>query len=276
MPVPKESFFRRRPVLVGIIVIALALLLAMTGVHRQVSSLVPVFVRTWLLPSGSLAESSKKDEIIVQLKAENLLLKRRLMDFEDLRDQEPILAGRTWVRARMLAVSLDRGQHFVEIDAGTASHGVERDQPVIAGRSLVGRIAGEKAGRSLVRLLSDTGSRVPIMIMQGTEAIAEGLCEGTGETRSLRLSMLQVAQETEITKGMEVVTSPILPAIPAGLVVGTIDKAERRITGEWTVTLTPIRPLGTFDSVMIIGPVAEATLPTGTRSKSSSPRPKSP
>lgn len=251
--------------------IALALILAMTGVHRKVSSLVPVCVRTWLLPSGSLAESSKKDEIIVQLKAENLLLKRRLMDFEDLRDQEPILAGRTWVRARMLAVSLDRGQHFVEIDAGTASHGVERDQPVIAGRSLVGRIAGEKAGRSLVRLLSDTGSRVPIMIMQGTEAIAEGLCEGIGETRSLRLSMLQVAQETELTKGMEVITSPLLPAIPAGLVIGTIDKAEQKTTGEWMVTLTPIRPLGTFDAVIVVGPVAEATLPTGTRSKSSSP-----
>jgi cell shape-determining protein MreC len=261
---------------VGIIVIALALLLAMTGVHRQVSSLVPVWTRSWILPKGSLPESAKKDEIIVQLRAENLLLKRRLMDFTDLKDQEFLLQGRTWVPGHILAVSLDRGQHFVEIDAGTASHGVERDQAVIAGRSLVGRIAGEKAGRSLVRLLSDTGSRIPIMIMQGTEAIAEGLCEGTGETRSLRLSMLQVAQETELTKGLEVVTSPLLPAIPAGLVVGTIDTAERRITGDWTVTLTPIRPLGTFDAVMVIGPVAEATLPTGTRSKSSSPRPKTP
>jgi cell shape-determining protein MreC len=88
--------------------------------------------------------------------------------------------------------------------------------------------------------------------------------------------MLQVAQETELTKGMEVVTSPLLPAIPAGLVVGTIEKAEHKINGEWSVTLTPIRPLGTFDSVIVIGPVAEATLPTGTRSKATSPRPKTP
>ena len=256
--------------------IALAAVIAASGVHRRLSSLMPVWVRIWLLPTGNLPESTKKDEIIVQLRAENLLLKRRLMDFDDLKDQEPILAGRTWVKARLLAVSLDRGQHFVEIDAGTASHGVERDQPVVAGRSLVGRITGEKAGRSLVRLLSDTGSRVPIMIMSGKEAIAEGLCEGTGETRSLRLSMLQVAQETELTKGMEVVTSPLLPAIPAGLVVGTIEKAEHKINGEWSVTLTPIRPLGTFDSVIVIGPVAEATLPTGTRSKATSPRPKTP
>jgi rod shape-determining protein MreC len=103
----------------------------------------------------------------------------------------------------------------VLINAG-ARDGLTRDQAVVTGDGLVGRLTdvGDRASRVL--LLTDLNSRVPVVIEETRErAILAG-------DNSERPTLAYLPPDARVTSGQRVVTSGNGGVLPPGLPIGTV------------------------------------------------------
>lgn len=125
----------------------------------------------------------------------------------------------SYITARILS---DVGSAFAKsllVDAGLGS-GVKKNQPVISGEGLVGRVieVGNKAARVL--LITDINSRVPVLIEGSNQhAILAGHNEAVP-------TLSYLPPDTEIKQGARVVTSGHGGLFPQGLPVGKIVMGE--------------------------------------------------
>lgn len=123
------------------------------------------------------------------------------------------------ITARVLA---DSGNAFVKsilVSAGRAD-GVEKNQAVLTGEGVVGRIidAGEQTSRIL--LITDINSRVPVLVEDIRQhAILGGTNEGF-------LRLLHLPPDLEILSGARIVTSGHGGLFPPGLAVGRVEYNE--------------------------------------------------
>ncbi len=122
-----------------------------------------------------------------------------------------------FVSTRILS---DAGNAFVKsvlAGAGTTD-GVKKNQPVISGEGVIGRIVETGSNVSRVLLLTDFNSRVPVMIEGSRQrAILSG--------NNTSLPMLKhIQQDTLIEDGMRVVTSGHGGLFAPGLPVGVVQK----------------------------------------------------
>jgi rod shape-determining protein MreC len=153
-----------------------------------------------------------------RLEVENAEL-RRLLNFVP----EPEASS---ISARVVA---DLSGAFAQsrlLNAGSAA-GVKKDQLVLTGEGLVGRVIGVSQRASRVLLITDISSRIPVFA--GPSRVRAMLAgDNTDRPKLIHL----VAGET-IKPGDEVVTSGIAGVFPPGLpvgVVGEVDEARISIT----------------------------------------------
>jgi len=106
--------------------------------------------------------------------------------------------------------------------------GVKVGNPVMSENGLVGRIIGVTEGASRVLLLTDTASKVPVMIDRTN---ARAILTGDGGPNP-KLEYLR--GESPVKEGDRVITSGDGGVIPRGLPVGT---AVRGLDGRWRVVL---------------------------------------
>ncbi len=269
--------------------LAISVVLLLTGVHRLLFSHLIAVLEPWradrveanTLPGDG--HGLDRAERLIRLNAINIVLRRRLREYEDLRRHRDIYAPREPIRSRILARHTREGRHYLEIDAG-ATDGVRRGSPVLAGWSLIGLVAGERARQSAVQLLTDLECEVPVAIYAPAEVapgeegeaprfrlgrwIADGVARGTGSTQRLKVVRIEDRDEFEIEPGMQVLTSGLANRLPAGLVVGTVRSVEvpdvrdparsepddgmRTGHGEWRVEVQPLRPWGTYHTVLVL------------------------
>lgn len=120
-----------------------------------------------------------------------------------------------YITAKIL---MDTGRSFVKtiLVSGNVNDGVLKDQPVVSGLGLVGRIidAGEKTSRVL--LVTDINSRVPVIIENSNQhAILAG-----GNEALPRL--IHLPEGSKVSAGARIVTSGYGGVFPKGLPVGTV------------------------------------------------------
>jgi rod shape-determining protein MreC len=120
-----------------------------------------------------------------------------------------------FITARVVGDTGGAFVHSMLINAGTRE-GVRKGQAVIAGETLVGRVAevGDRSGRIL--LLTDINSRIPVII-EGTRAKA--ILSGDNSDRP-RLQYLSPNSNPAV--GNRIVTSGHGGAFPPGMPVGVI------------------------------------------------------
>jgi rod shape-determining protein MreC len=106
--------------------------------------------------------------------------------------------------------------------------GVKAGQPVMSENGLVGRIIGVTNGASRVLLLTDTASKVPVMIDRTN---ARAILQGDGGPNP-KLDYLR--GQAPVKEGDRVITSGDGGVIPRGLPVGT---AVPGLDGRWRVVL---------------------------------------
>lgn len=125
----------------------------------------------------------------------------------------------TYITTRVIG---DGGSTFVKnlLLSGGASDGIIKNQAVLSGEGLVGRIieAGEKSSRVL--LLTDINSRVPVLIEDSRQ---HAILAGANDDLPV---LIHMPPDSEITEGARVITSGQGGMFPAGLPVGRVMKSE--------------------------------------------------
>lgn len=126
---------------------------------------------------------------------------------------------RRFVTARVVADASGAFARSLLINAG-AAQAIDRDQPVVAGGALVGRVAGVGSRSARVLLLTDLNSHIPVIVGEAGE---RGILAGNNSA-TLELGYLPAGTQT--APGDRVVTSGHGGVFPPGLAVGVVTRVE--------------------------------------------------
>jgi rod shape-determining protein MreC len=187
--------------------------------------------------------------------AENEELKKAL----EFRDNGGI-TGYDQVTARAIARSPTVWYSQVTLDAGSSS-GVRRNDPVVTGDGLVGRISDVTSGTSQVTMITDHRSAVSARILpDGPLGVVK---PEVGDPDDLLLDFIQ--EDREVSKGQELVTagstaSELESLFPYGIPVGEIAETEVDEQESFQrVLVKPFADLRDFEFAQILtgGPEAQ-------------------
>jgi rod shape-determining protein MreC len=160
-----------------------------------------------------LAVKSQNDELkallatLEEAKLENERI-RELVKFAQAQDYKTI-------GARVVGRPADSWERSIVVDRGTRD-GVKLGAAVIAAGGLVGQVVEVTPSSSKVRLITDAGSGVAVLVQRTRgEGVVRGSVEG-------RLNLDFVSKEKIPTKGDVLVTSGMGGAFPKGVVVGEV------------------------------------------------------
>uniref|UniRef100_UPI0030D805E7 rod shape-determining protein MreC n=1 Tax=unclassified Pseudomonas TaxID=196821 RepID=UPI0030D805E7 len=184
-------------------------------------------VRVW---EGATQELSSRSELTAEnekLKAEQLMMQRRLQKLAALTEQNvrlrELLNSAALVDDEVLATELigidpNPFTHRILIDKGEKD-GVVLGQPVLDARGLMGQVVEVMPYTSRVLLLTDTTHSIPVQVNRnGLRAIASG----TGNPE--RLELRHVADTADIKEGDLLVSSGLGQRFPAGYPVAMVSE----------------------------------------------------
>ncbi len=184
-------------------------------------------VRLW---EGATQELSTRSELTAEnekLKAEQLMMQRRLQKLAALTEQNvrlrELLNSAALVDDDVLATELigidpNPFTHRILIDKGEKD-GVVMGQPVLDARGLMGQVVEVMPYTSRVLLLTDTTHSIPVQVNRnGLRAIASG----TGNPE--RLDLRHVADTADIKEGDLLVSSGLGQRFPAGYPVAMVSE----------------------------------------------------
>lgn len=171
--------------------------------------------------------------VAMALKAENAAL-RKLMGYKPADNV-------TYATARVVGQSPGAYSNSLMINVGE-EQGLKPLQPVVDSFGLIGRVVDPASQTSRVLLLSDIGSRVPVIT--GTTR-QHAILAGTGGDL-LRLSFLTVEQNN-IKLGEQIVTTEEGGLIPGGIIIGSIFRKDKS-----GYMVKPVRPLTQSEYVRVM------------------------
>lgn len=147
-----------------------------------------------------------------ELEQENLALRKTLQFTE--KEKYPIVV------ARVIARISESGTPFLLINRGR-EQGIVLDAPVLADGVLVGKIVKVQANSSYVIPLIATGIKTAATFAGSSKT--NGVVEGE---LNASLMMRLIPKDVAVMQGMNVITSGLEARIPAGLLIGTVERAE--------------------------------------------------
>jgi rod shape-determining protein MreC len=190
--------------------------------------------------------SEQIDAEAVQAENEEL---RKALDLETDAD----IQGYEQVTSRVIARSPTVWYSQVTIDQGSSS-GVERDDPVLTGDGLVGRISETTPGQAQVTLITDHRSAVSARVLpDGPLGVVK---PEVGDPDDLLLDFIQ--EDREISRGQRLVTagstaSDLESLFPPGIPIGEVTNAEIQAQDTYQqVHLKPYADLRDFDYVQVL------------------------
>ncbi len=216
----------------------------------------PLQLLGWLDSSITSHESLLQEN--TNLRAEQILLRAQVQQLISLEKENkqlrallqssPRAQGKV-VAAQLLAVDTDPFSQEVILDRGSRV-GVFVGQPVLDANGVMGQIIKVGPLTSLVLLLTDTRSAIPVQVSSnGTRAIAKG----TGAVDSLEL--LNIPKTTQIKSGDLLVTSGLGQRFPEGYPVGTVKSVISRPGNHFAdITVTPAAHLNRSRLVLLVWP----------------------
>lgn len=202
-----------------------------------------------------------KNTELALLKKENVLLKEKLVLYEELQRRtlrlEKLLSLKeslpcSSIAAEVIAVSGNNYFLTITVNKGE-KHGITKNYIVVTPEGIVGRVIETASLSSKVLLITDPRSAVAGLISKNR---TRAVIQGTGK------NLCKVIVEdpfAQVEEGDIVITSGLGGIFPKGLVVGKITKVERnRGTGEINVAyLKPAVDLFRLEEVLIYEPCFE-------------------
>ncbi|MEO5656347.1 MAG: rod shape-determining protein MreC [Nitrospiria bacterium] len=196
------------------------------------------------LLQGELERMTSERDRLLEVAEENT----RLSALLDLRPPAlPPVRG-----ARVVGRDPSRWYQSITIDRG-GRHGSVADQGVALPSGIVGTVVKVFPSFSVVLLITDRQSAVPVLVQRTRE---QGIIEGTVGGR-VRLKYLPPS--SEIGTGDIILTSGLTEAFPKGLMVGTVTRVEHPEGALYPeVELAPAADLSRLEEVLILDPVPDA------------------
>lgn len=278
----RKQVRRRRAVLVALIVVSLVLLSS----HFSEADSGPLHtiqrgVATIFAPVGELAERALKpgrdlinwfDETFAargendDLHAEVAKLRAQVVASEEaeseneqfrkllgLADNNPGLGEYTLVTGRVIGRSPTVWFSDVTIDKGSSA-GVERNDAVVSGDGLVGRIGDVTPGTSQVQLITDHANAVSAQVLpSGPTGIVE---PEIGDPQTLLLDFIdnnETIQENQTLATAGWSNGTVSSAYPPGIPIGTVTQAQAGEQQQYQrVNVEPFADLRQLDYVQVL------------------------
>lgn len=204
---------------------------AIVGVRTHTTDLVAPVLSAFSRPFQNLAEAiggvsgaAALRAENAQLKAENVRLKEwyqtaLMLQAENKSLQEllslKVSTNGKYITARVIS---DAGNSFVKtiLVASGKNEGIQKNQAVLSGEGMLGRVieAGDTASRIL--LLTDINSRVPVLVEGSSQ---KAILAGSNEPY---LTLKHLPQDGSLSEGARIVTSGHGGLFPSGLPVGRV------------------------------------------------------
>lgn len=179
-----------------------------------------------------------------QLERENARLHELLSAYQAQLAIRPQLQAYTGaIQARVIGFPPEGGIDSVTIDKGTRS-GVARDDGVLAGAGVIGRVIEASPFTSQVALITDFTSTIPALVQRGRYW---GIARGNAD--SVRLEY--VSQDAQLRVGDNVVTAEAR-SFHSGALLGSIVKIERTSALYQTAIVKPAVDFSTLDRVVVL------------------------
>lgn len=273
-----RQIFRRGPVSVRVLLVALFVALTLVLVSTKTNFLQPVraFVLDLVAPfyavtdvgqvaSGWVEDNfASRDQLLQtnqKLMDENLILQSRIntmaaIQAENIRLRQ-LLGSTEFTEERVLIVELvgtppDTETHRIIIDRGS-SDGLTPGMPVVDATGLMGQVMAVGSDNSEVLMLSDRIHATPVEILRtGSRAVAEG----TGDYQSLRLR--NVPETVDIKINDEIITSGLGGTFPFGYPVGIVESVEKNSSTPFLeIRVRPHAGLQTSRQMLVLFSVSE-------------------
>jgi rod shape-determining protein MreC len=157
------------------------------------------------------------------------------------------------VTARVIGRSPTVWYSQVTIDQGSSA-GVERDDPVVTGDGLAGKVSDTTAGTAQVTLITDHRSAVSARVLQdGPLGVVK---PEVGDPDDLLLDFIQ--EDREVSRGQSLVTagstaSDLESLFPPGIPIGEVTKAEIQAQESYQrVHVKPFADLRDFEYAQVL------------------------
>jgi rod shape-determining protein MreC len=233
---------RTSPLTVTVTSVSAYLQLAVATVVHGVRSGFDAVVRT----PGLSAENGRLRRETAVLRAQNDEMRERLARLpaaQDLSDAQ--LAHPDGLAATVIGYDPEASMRIITVDRGAKDH-VHRDDGVVSGDGVVGRIVEVSPFSSKVLLVTDATSKLPAVVQHGRWwAIAVGT--------STRVKLQYVSQDAKLKVGDRVVTGEGR-SFHAGVLIGRIKQIEPTSAGalDQTAIVQPAADLSALSRVLVL------------------------
>lgn len=214
---------------------------------RWVSETVGNFLDRYVYLVGLRQENEELKAELAKTTEENIKNKEEAGEVHRLRAllQMPPVQG--WSRNGARVVYMRLGPTSVSetllIDKGS-NQGLKANDPIVSSLGVVGRVLKVSPNASMVLLITDPNSRIPII---SQDSRVNGVLAGGGPTHPLRLLYLPL--NSEIQEGEILVTSHIGGVFPQGLPVAKVQKVDNNST---LVLARPFFSLNNMEEVLVL------------------------
>ena len=150
--------------------------------------------------------------------------------------------------ARVIGESPDPWTRTIVVNRGW-EEGVRRGSPVVMPDGLVGRVTEVTKHSSIVRLIIDRSSRVPVIVNRSrARAILEGENSGTCQLKYLDRTQ-------DVLVGDVIITSGLTGTYPRGIEVGSVSQVLKKSYGLYQYAkVLPQASSRSFEDVLILKP----------------------
>lgn len=191
---------------------------------------------------------------MAQTKARNSSLEAENKQLKSALNLKNTLTTYTIVNASVISRSPDTWSDILIIDKGSSS-GIKKNQAVMSGGGVIGRILEVNSATSKVELITTTDKSANRFSVEADAANGKKvhgiITVNSDDTNSLYFT--QVVDSKKLKKGAKVYTSGLGGRSPKGLLVGTVAKTTRDSFG--LSDLIEIKPAGSIGDASVVSVV---------------------